>query len=63
MPLYEYKCRNKDCGRVTERKMPSDSNVRTIQCPECRQDAAKIISQTAPPHFVGSGFYQTDYKR
>lgn len=40
MPLYEYSC--PDCG-VTERLNPPSVGV--IDCPECGQDAPRLISR------------------
>jgi predicted nucleic acid-binding Zn ribbon protein len=33
------------------------------KCEKCRSHMKKIPTQTSPPQFNGSGFYETDYKR
>ncbi|MDH4270351.1 MAG: zinc ribbon domain-containing protein [Candidatus Aminicenantes bacterium] len=46
MPLYEYRCR--DCGRVTEVLVRSQSPETDVRCPGCGgNNLLKIVSQPA----------------
>lgn len=58
MPIYEYECA--DCGNFE--KIEKVNEETTKQCPNCEKDATRVIAVTAKPKFVGSGFYETDYK-
>ena len=59
MPIYEYRC--DDCGRVFEAlQRIGDEPLDT--CRHCSGSAKRIISSPAI-HFVGSGWYVTDYAR
>lgn len=45
MPIYEYKCIDPDCGKITEISYPKlDGGPDTIPCEHCRFLAAKILS-------------------
>ncbi|HZD06279.1 MAG TPA: zinc ribbon domain-containing protein [Longimicrobiales bacterium] len=58
MPTYEYRCPR---GHTFElfQKM-SDEPVAT--CPECGEEAERVISGGAGLLFKGEGFYITDYR-
>lgn len=61
MPTYDYKCEK--CGEEMEivHSITSDG-PRT--CPKCGEEALKrLISGGSGVKFVGSGFYENDYKR
>lgn len=59
MPLYTYICDK--CGYVFNELV---SNYTTILCPLCRSKHVKKQSIYENNfNFVGSGFYETDYKR
>lgn len=58
MPYYEYEC--KECGTFEVQQKITEEPLKC--CPNCGNVVKKIISVTAPPKFVGGGFYQTDYK-
>jgi putative FmdB family regulatory protein len=55
VPIYEYLCKKKKCGRVTEvvKKMTDEAPV---ECQKCGGKTVRIISRTSPPKFIGSGF-------
>lgn len=58
MPTYEYRCPK---GHEFERfqKMSDDP---VAECPECGQNAERLLSGGAGFLFRGSGFYITDYR-
>lgn len=60
MPTYEYRC--KCCGRRFDvfHNM-NDTTART--CPECGEEAERMIGTGSGIIFKGSGFYATDYAR
>ena len=59
MPIYEYRC--DDCERVFE-AIQRLSEEPLDACQHCGGSARRIISSPAI-HFVGSGWYVTDYAR
>lgn len=58
MPFYDYKCKSCDCLHEFEHKM----GVKKRKCPSCGQRKLEKQLTAAAIHFVGSGFYATDYK-
>jgi len=54
MPLYEFKCN--DCVAIFERLVPVGTI--TFDCPICKKECSKIISQMAPPVIHSSTPYQ-----
>lgn len=59
MPTYEYRC-------PSEHEFEAFQSINAepvAECPECRQPAVRLISTGLYPKFVGSGFYETDYKK
>lgn len=61
MPIYEYHCPR--CERTFEAiHFRANADTAWATCPECKGPAPKIAS-AATPHFKGTGFYATDYKR
>src|SRR5207237_10706015 len=60
MPTYEYKC---PAGHVFEKFFSTMNDDRWQKCPNCGQQAERLISGGAALVFRGSGFYATDYKR
>ncbi len=59
MPIYEYRC--DDCDVVFEALQRLSDEPLDV-CRHCGGSARKIISSPAI-HFVGSGWYVTDYAR
>lgn len=59
MPTYEYRC--KSCGNTFER-VQKISESSGAACPECGEEAERLISGGAGLLFRGSGFYKTDYR-
>ena len=59
MAVYVYKC--KDCGNIFEfLKLKKDEEV---ICPKCRsKNVEKQITAPVGFKFIGSGFYENDYK-
>ncbi len=57
MPIYEYRCHG--CGEMLE-VIQKFSDVPLKECPECRGELAKLVSNTS---FVlkGSGWYADGY--
>ena len=43
MPVYEFKCRNKKCGKITS-QITNELLKPKIQCPHCHELADRIIS-------------------
>ena len=41
MPIYDFKCSE---GHVTEHRFPITSDIRETECPECGQNARRMIS-------------------
>lgn len=56
--MFDFKCQS--CHHVTEKYI--DDTVTAIECPHCGNVADKILSATRGFNFVGSGFYETDFK-
>lgn len=61
MPIYTYKC--PECELKTERLMPmvTATTSQEIEC-ECGATAKKTVADVVSFKFVGSGFYQNDYR-
>jgi putative FmdB family regulatory protein len=58
MPTYEYRCPNEHHFEVFQRM--SDDPV--AACPECGEQAQRLLSGGAGFLFKGDGFYITDYR-
>jgi putative FmdB family regulatory protein len=58
MPTYEYRCPK---GHEFE-KFQRMSDPPVADCPECGQEAERLLSTGAGLLFKGSGFYITDYR-
>jgi putative FmdB family regulatory protein len=58
MPIFDFKC--KECSEQKERLVKSGTE--TVECPSC---GGRMEKQLSAPNvkFVGSGFYETDYKQ
>lgn len=61
MPIYPYSCPK--CLKETEILKSSKDYDRAEFCEACSTQLERMMPQTAPPKFVGPGFYATDYKR
>lgn len=59
MPIYEYRCEH--CGQVFE-ALQRLSDEPLDACRRCGGSARRIVSSPAI-HFVGSGWYVTDYAK
>lgn len=60
MPVYDYKC-NK-CNIIIE--LYVHSNLHDQYCKNCHEKLVKVFSSTKnKPIFLGTGFYESDYKR
>lgn len=61
MPIREYGCQNEDCGHTFE-VIQAHCAEDPKQCPKCSEmSLVRLISNTSPPTFVGSGWYVNDY--
>lgn len=60
MPIYEYRCLK--CNFL-EQKLENINAPTCRVCPKCNGVSRRILSETSPPIFKGSGFYVTDYKK
>jgi predicted nucleic acid-binding Zn ribbon protein len=62
MPILEFKCPSE---HITERIVSPRvaPGIVSVTCEKCDKAARRIYSRPAPPKFVGSGFYATDYAR
>jgi len=58
MPTYEYRCPSGHEFEVFQRM--SDAPV--AECPECGEEAERVLSGGAGVLFKGEGFYATDYR-
>lgn len=59
MPTYEYRCPK---GHLFEHFFRTISTAESrMKCPECGEDAERILSGGTGLLFKGSGFYITDY--
>lgn len=58
MPTYEYRCPS---GHEFER-FQRMSDKPEAECPECGEDAQRLLSAGGGFIFKGSGFYITDYR-
>ena len=58
MPTYEYRCPS---GHRFERVQRMSEKPKA-ECPECGENAERILSAGAGFLFKGSGFYTTDYR-
>lgn len=61
MPIYQYKCTG--CGKPEEIMKSAKDYDRKEYCVHCTSELTREIAKPAPPKFVGSGFYATDYGR
>lgn len=59
MPFYEYKC--KKCDEKITKLVKLDESNKPTECENCKGELEKKISSPSFK-FVGSGFYQTDFK-
>lgn len=60
MPLFDYKC--KKCSHTFEHLQElKDKDL--VKCPECGKMGLVKQLGTFSPKFIGSGFYETDYKK
>ncbi|MBL7069398.1 MAG: zinc ribbon domain-containing protein [Candidatus Omnitrophica bacterium] len=60
MPTYEYEC--KKCAKKFELFQSITADT-TMDCPNCKSKAQRLIGGGAGFIFKGSGFYATDYKK
>ena len=58
MPCYDYIC---SCGHSVEKFHNMKERIE-VRCEKCNDKMKKAISPGLPPVFVGSGFYENDYK-
>ena len=64
MPIYAYRC--KSCGYEFSEKQSVDDRYKPKEsaCPECKVSGQVILCLGTPAvRFVGSGFYENDYKK
>tara|TARA_R110000824_G_scaffold68263_9_gene176745 strand:- start:1887 stop:2078 length:192 start_codon:yes stop_codon:yes gene_type:complete len=48
MPIYEYRCKDENCGKTTEKlQRISDSEKPPPECPECKGETKRLISKTS----------------
>lgn len=59
MPTYDYRCPS---GHVFEEFQSMNAEAKAT-CPQCGQEAARLIGAGSGLMFKGSGFYITDYKK
>ena len=59
MPIFEFECEL--CNKHYE--IIAKTNNSSFRCEICQEPLTQLISRTGPPQFMGSGFYETDYKR
>lgn len=59
MPIREYLCQ--ECGIFEVLDLSSGRIRKTYKCEKCGKRARLILSNCSV-QFIGSGFYQTDYK-
>lgn len=60
MPLYDYRCPS--CNHIIDNVWTVSTDPAEPACPLCGQLMVKSIS-SFEPRFIGSGFYETDYKK
>ena len=58
MPIYEYKCLNKNCSSEIFEEIQSFNDKPEAECPDCSTNGTRIISAFSV-HFKGSGWYST----
>jgi putative FmdB family regulatory protein len=46
MPMYDYRCENEKCGKVTDDIVPAGTEV--IECSECGAEASRIFIKSPP---------------
>lgn len=59
MPVYVYKCLNKECAEIYEISRPVDNRDDPAQCGKCRNEIKRLFTAPAVT-FKGGGFYRTD---
>ena len=59
MPTYEYRCPKGHRFEHFFRTMSASES--RMKCPECGEEAERLVSGGSGLHFKGSGFYITDY--
>lgn len=60
MPIYEYKC--KSCGKISEMMESITSEEKIKECPECKGEAARIMSVSGF-QLKGGGWYNNGYSK
>jgi putative FmdB family regulatory protein len=60
MPIYEFKCTNRECNHIEEHLVRLSDPLPT-NCEKCSSPTEKLVSQTSFA-LKGSGWYVTDYK-
>lgn len=61
MPIYEYHCEK--CGLDFDELQPILSEAKTV-CPSCgKSKSVKRVFSKPNLRFIGSGFYENDYKK
>jgi len=58
MPIYEYKCLNKNCDTEIFEIIQNFSDKPIAKCQDCNKNGERIISAFSV-HFKGSGWYST----
>ena len=61
MPIYEYKCDNKDCGIEVE-YLQKISDPPISICPECKKPTLRKLISASGFRLKGGGWYETDFK-
>jgi putative FmdB family regulatory protein len=61
MPIYEYRCENKDCGIKIECLQKITDEPMKV-CPECKVPSLKRLMSAAGFRLKGGGWYETDFK-
>lgn len=46
-PIYDYRCKNKECEHEFDLWVPTIQDKKTTKCPECGQRAKKVPSINA----------------
>lgn len=61
MPIYEYKCDNKNCCiKIECLQKVSDKPLKI--CPECKEASLRKLVSAAGFRLKGQGWYETDFK-
>jgi putative FmdB family regulatory protein len=63
MPIYSYKCENKECAIIEDRIRKIEESDRPVACPKCNGTMRKTFDQSGTGFILsGKGWFKNDGK-